>query len=821
MFTKQLRIRNLFALLVMSFMASSSLMNCNGLLGLEGLEYACTPQEVQCNDTTFEVCNDKGRWQSQKTCEGACGSDPVVCGSGQVCNRGSCICVNQQFDTRLSYGVGENPSSVVAADLNGDGQTDLVVANKASNTVSVLLNKGQSTFADKLDFPTGDTPSAVAAADLNSDGHTDLAVANRHGHTVSVLLNKGDGSFEAQPDIPTDPSGPLSITAVDLDGDGQNDLAVAYELGHAVSVLRNKGGGTFEAQPLIFAGFGYGPISIAAADLNSDGQSDLAIAKSETNFDTSNITNAVAVLLNKGQGTFEAQAEIPTGDGPSSIAAADLNGDGLPDLAVTNSGAIEPVPGDPGHSTFVPGNTVSVLLNKGQGAFEPQPNIHTGDEPSSVAAADLNGDGQTDLAVANHSSATVSVLLNKGQGIFTDQLDFPTDVGPNAVAIADLNGDGQKDLAVANSQFYFETSNTVNLLRNMGDGTFVGRAFDTGLDPTFVAAADLNGDGHTDLAVVNAESNTVSVLLNKGDGSFKPKHDLKTGTAPVFVASADLNGDGHADLAIANAESNTVSVLLNMGDGISYERRDFDTGLGPASIALADLNGDDYIDLAVANAGNSNEVGNTVNLLVNNGKGDFQVKGPYFWGLEPRSIVAAELNGDARPDLAVASSNSGVVSVLLNKGGGNFDEASKLDSGGARTVAGADLNGDGYTDLAITKYSYPANVLSVFLNRGDGNFADQLDYSTDPEPTWTESTFVAVADLNGDGLPELTVVNSTNNAMSVFLNNSEGLFLSKLDFLGGPSGSVAAADLNGDDRIDLAVVNPHSNAVRILLNVCP
>ncbi len=201
------------------------------------------------------------------------------------------------------------------------------------------------------------------------------------------------------------------------------------------------------------------------------------------------------------------------GDGSYSVAIADLNADGRPDLAVANAGS----------------SSVSVLLGNGDGTFGVKTDFATGGGPNSVVIANLNADGRPDLAVANENSNTVSVLLGNGDGTFGARTDFGTGGLATSVAIADLNADGRPDLAVAN-----RSSNTVSVLLGNGDGTFeVKTDFGTGSVPRSVAIADLNADGRPDLAVANAGSNTVSVLLNTGSGIPTPT------TLALVNASAD------------------------------------------------------------------------------------------------------------------------------------------------------------------------------------------------------------------------------------------------------------------------------------------
>jgi len=453
-----------------------------------------------------------------------------------------------------------------------------------------------------------------------------------------------------------------------------------------------------EAAPLFQAGFlsydaGNNPQSVAIGDLNADGRPDLAVA----NYDFG--ASTVSVLLGNGDGTFGSKTDFATGDNPVSVAIGDLNGDGRPDLAVANSG-------------FPATNTVSVLLGNGDGTFGSNTDFGTGSEPSSVAIGDLNGDGRPDLAVANEQPpSTVSVLLGNGDGSFGTKTDFGTGASPHSVAIGDLNADGRPDLAVANYG-----TGTVSVLLGNGAGAF-GAKTDFGTDsfPLSVAIGDLNGDGRPDLAVANSSAGTVSVLLGNGDGTFGSKTDFGAGGGSSSVTIGDLNGDRRPDLAVANSVVSTVSVLLGNGDGTFGAHTDFGTGGGgsPQSVVIGDLNGDTRPDLAVANAGSATP-SNTVSVLLGNGDGTFGAHTDFGTGGGSHSVAIGDLNGDRRPDLAVANTDANTVSVLLGNGDGTFGSKTDFGTGdGPSSVAIGYLNNDGWPDLAVANSN--GQTVSVLL----------------------------------------------------------------------------------------------------------
>ncbi|WP_437676623.1 FG-GAP-like repeat-containing protein [Sorangium sp. So ce131] len=640
--------------------------------------------------------------------------------------------------------------------------------------------------------PAGYNPVDVAAADVDGDGDIDLAVVNSGtsefdgaGH-VSVLLNQGNGTF-ADPVSYAVGSVALSIEAADLNGDGHPDLAVANSESADVSVLLNEGDGTFATAVSYPAGAR--PAFVAAADLNGDGHIDLTAANGWA--------GGVSLLLNQGDGTFAAPVEHASGGSTGAVAAADLNGDGRLDLAAVNS--------DNG-DTDMRGN-VSVLLNQGNNTFSAPVSYALHDMPLKVTAADLNGDGHTDLAVVDYIRR-LSVLLNRGDGTFAAPVTYAVGLYASSVAAADLNGDGHPDLAVGS---YTE----VGVLLNQGDGTFAAPV-NHGMVMSLrsVEAADLNGDGRLDLAVTNtAEPGTfwggdVRVLLNQGSGTFASSASYAAGQGWVFgpesVVAADLSGDGHLDLAVANGDSSDVKVLHNRGDGTFGAPVSHAVGVYPLSVAAADLNGDGHPDLAV---GSYTEVA----VLLSQGDGTLAAAIHYAAGSSPVSVAAADLDGDGDPDLAVANSDGGDVSVLLNQGNGTFAAAVHYAAGSSpSSVAAADLDGDGLLDLAVTNAA--SDDVSVLLNQGNGTFAAAVHHAAG---RWARS--VAAADLDGDGDLDLAVANSWSNDVSVLLNQGDGTFAAAVHHdVGAYISAVAAADLDGDGSPDLALAD--GQGAGVLLN---
>ena len=503
------------------------------------------------------------------------------------------------FGLPTHYAVGFSPRSVFSADLDGDGDNDLAVV--AGGNVSVLMNNGDGTFAPKVDYPAGG--SSLFSVDLDGDGDNDLVTSG-----VSVLLNNGDGTFA--PKVDYSPRG-SSLFSADLDGDGDNDLAVA---GRNVSVLLNLSNVTpplivTSISPTFGSELGGTPVTIKGSNFQSG---------ATVTFGDSSVTNVAVGLLGTitlgtpthpvgtvdvivtnpdGQAdTLENGFEVivppppvvtsvnPTSDAelvgtPVSVtikgsnfqrgATVTFGSSVATNIAVVNSTTITAV--TPAHPVGIVDVTVTnpdgqAGIRENGFTFVPalfglRADYAAGNRPGSVFGADVDGDGDYDLAVANYESDNVSVLLNKGDGTFAPEVDYSVENEPSSVFIADLDGDGDNDMAVTNSGSCCDFS--VSVLMNNGDGTLAPK-MDYPAGGFSVFSADVDGDGDNDLV-----TSQVSVLLNNGDGTFAPKVHYQAGSGAISVFSADLDGDGDNHLAVANQNGDNVSVLLNKCWGVS------------------------------------------------------------------------------------------------------------------------------------------------------------------------------------------------------------------------------------------------------------
>jgi hypothetical protein len=389
------------------------------------------------------------------------------------------------------------------------------------NYVLATGTLGAPTFTQQFAQPnppinTGNEPAAAGVGDFNGDGKLDLAIMNADDNAIAILIGNGDGTFTN--------SG--TITGVGTTPCSSNNVP--------------------------------SNCSIAVGDFNHDGKPDLV--------ETSDFDNAVYIYLGNGDGTFTPAPGSPVtvGNFPVAVRTGDFNLDGLLDLVVANAGD----------------NTLSILLGNGDGTFTEASGspVAVGDFPFFLAVADFNGDGRVDVAVTNDDDSTVSVLLSNGDGTFVNAPGSPVYSGnysPCPIIAADFNGDGIVDLAVANfTPDSGQTVSNVVILLGQGDGSFVnapGSPILVGLYPFAMVAADFNQDGNTDLAVDNygdinnPTTQSLTLLLGDGKGGFSASGPpTQLGDSPQDLAPGDFNGDGTTDLAVPNLADFTTSILLNI-----------------------------------------------------------------------------------------------------------------------------------------------------------------------------------------------------------------------------------------------------------------
>ncbi len=482
---------------------------------------------------------------------------------------------NGTFGTPVPVATGGDsqsiPSSILAVDLNNDGHPDLVVANRgyvsvANSSISALLNTGssfQQSFLAPLPLPL--LPDYLADADLNHDGDVDVVAVSQNASAMIVLSGKGDGTFQPPAAYATGNS-PASI-AVDQFADGNSLLIVPDQITDSLwfTIVSPKGG--VGAPP--FDLVGGAPVGIAVADLNSDGETDAVVAGGSNEIsvllskggvlqpavgyspgvgaqavaigemtgggklDVVAVGSGISVLPGTGDGTLKTAINTPLEQTAESVALADFNRDGKLDVAVAVNQGYGTGPGE-----------VEVFHGKGDGTLQaPVTLTVAGMYPEAVAAGDLNADGIPDVAAVMVSgiggSTALAVFLGKGDGTFQAARTFPMQSvagAQSSLMIDDLNHDGKPDIAAVSDG----TSQTIDVLFGDGMGNFkeasVLPVTEENL-PVSIAAADVNGNGSPTLFVAHCCGQTdVTYFPNNGDGAFPTEEQLASGSSPMAVA---------------------------------------------------------------------------------------------------------------------------------------------------------------------------------------------------------------------------------------------------------------------------------------------
>lgn len=670
--------------------------------------------------------------------------DLVTCGQNSGTVRVQLGTADGTFAAPLVYGISQGSSPPVIADLTGDGILDITIADFPNTSVGILPGNGDGTFGDTLKVVTGFQCYTVVAADLNGDSALDLVVAN--WVDVGVLLGMGDGTFGAMSTYPT-PTNAYRLAVGELNGDNHPDVVSSSDYSQ-IAVLFGVGNGAL--QPAVGLVAASAIFEIDVVDATGDGVADVVAG----------LESALAIFPSSGDGSFQARVDVAPGAARGRFAVGDINGDGHPD-AVTTSG-----------NPYITNNHVAMVLGDGLGGFPIQRQVKTIYNPADVVLADFNGDGNADLLTAG-LEGLAALHYGNGDGNFGAVRRYSTGSDPIAVGLDDLDGDSKPDLIVAH-----RTSASFSVRRGVGDGTFgVRRDYDVNvIMPAALALGDLDGDGRADIAVADAPLSSpgagVSVFTGYSNGEFAATHKYFAGPQPAGVAIGDFNGDGARDLVVTDWVANRASVLLNQGNGSFNTAVHYGAGAGATGVAIGDLNGDLHLDVATAN-----RQAGSVTVLLGSGDGSFSTETELVTAPDCRAVAIGLLNEDAIPDLVTANGASATLSVMIGQGGGLFAPATTIPTGRVSTsVAIAQLDGDALADLVVGTGptvnpfgggSLPSNVIAVMVATGGGAFRPPLMFGVEDNPE-----AVAVADLDGEGGPDIAVTNRLSEFVSVLMHNS-------------------------------------------------
>jgi len=588
---------------------------------------------------------------------------------------------------------------------------------------------------------------------------------------------------------------PHGVAAADLNDDGFTDLAVSNHGNRWVSIL-------------------LAALDLAIDDFNHDNIFDIAVACEST--------GTVSVLLGNGaagvgDGTYPPRADYAAGSGASSVAADDFDGDGDIDLAVACSSI----------------DSVAFLKGNGDGTFQGPVRYAVGlpgAAPKDIFCFFANEDTLPDLAVTCSGEDSVAVLDGLGGGAFAAPRKYVSGAEPWGITGGDFNGDDIIDLATANRSGSTASIFIGNGAGGVGDGTFQAALTNgAGNGAWYIQTGDVNNDGVDDLAVSSAYTDLLILLAGVGDGTFSPAVSLDVGDDPAGVAIAQLNGDPYADIAVASRYSDDVSIVAAnpTGDGTMIVKKDYDVGKSPWALLTGDVNEDGILDILASDAQEM-----AVTILLGAGSdstwsGTFLSPESYSAGDWINSMALADLNEDDILDIVTSNRGTNDMTVLIGNGiggvgDGTFQPPVSYPAGQwNRKIVVLDFNGDDILDAFYG--GFLSNTITMFMGNGVAGVGDGTFTLLDSLATGNRPQCIAVEDYDGDGILDLAVVLADDNNMSIRIGGGTGgvwdsTFAAAVTYpIGNYPTYMEAGDLDGGGVLDIVTADMMSDQISVLL----
>lgn len=697
-----------------------------------------------------------------------------------VCCVFSVRCPGEPIFPAQVFITGDSPAAVTFADLDLDGDADLVATNSVDNTVVVRPNDGSGSFGDAVVASTGARPTSMALGDLDADGLLDVVVGQYLAESVGVLRSTGGGQFGSRTDYPVG-GRPVGVAVTSLDSDGHMDLVVGCQDGR-VLVFPGESDGMFGESVLIWSGAGVA--HLVTDDFDADGDQDCLAIEADT--------GRAVFLRNDGGLVFESAAFTILGFQPTGLDTADIDADGRVDCVLSDAS----------------GDRVVMLRGDGIGGFGPLTSIAQITDPNEALIVDLDNDGHLDVLVGTNAFRAGGVWILRGQGPGRGFASEGYEVGAQVtgVAAADLNGDGTLDLGLRAAG----SDRCVVLLADDRQGFVVRRSIPAGNKPVALRAGDLNGDGFTDLVTANESDDELSIMLSTGEPGQFTITPRFAGSLPVNLALIDLDNDADLDIVAGTRSSHGLGVWLNRGDGTFGLRTKVPAGSEVRWFDLSDIDGDGDQDAVIVCA---HSLRRLISVYVNNGGGGLTLHETIEITTFPEGIEVGDFDRDGDPDIVITGGEAEPSIIWANDGSGRFVSADgPIFLRGTESLLCVDVNGDGVEDILASAPS--ADQLGLLLGKPSGGFVEPILII----PARGVGLSLVVADFTGDNIADIAA-ESFDGWIGLYTGDGHGGFEQSAWFAGGFERiAMAAADMNSDAKPDLLVADAWTDAIHLLLN---
>jgi MYXO-CTERM domain-containing protein len=716
------------------------------------------------------------------------------------------------FNDPSVYSVGNTPVAVEVADVDSDGNPDIIAANEFDENVSVIFGDGDGNFGSRITIDLdGNTPLSLALGDFDRDGKQDLAVLDdfdelclfrNTGNRTFAPFNEQDGSIVCEV---VDGSGSIVVRAGDFDGKNGADLVVLNQDSANLTLFTNDGTANFTSRSI--SSVGVTPVDMRVGLINGDVRDDLALVDHDI-FDPEN--TYILLGQSSGLGTLN-QASVELG--PTALALCDLNDDALTDIVSSNDQS---------------NVGISYTLGFGNGSFESSASAPLGATRIGMSigidCADIDDDGLNDFVALNEDGSELRVAFNRSN-------NEPTPTWTTkGTQVTQTPTSGTPQPTSTPTPTVPTVTPTPTVTSSPVPTVPLGRC-DIAVDgePVSVATGDFNRDGNPDVVYADQGQNRVSVLFLKPElfpTSFEcaPQpagRQFALSAKPAAVAVGDLNRDGRLDIAVATS-AGVATLLANPAtEGDFFNPVNHTVGSNPRAVAIADLNRDGRPDIVAADRGD-----NSVSILYGHGDGTFDAVVSLAAGRPLTAVVVTDVNRDGNPDLITASEDTREIVVFLQDATAEkgFRQLTAVSMTAAPTaLVAADFSRDGVPDLAVTLRATNGDgsfqvLTTVVASVGGGvSFQNSALFPTGQRPSAIGAGDFAV-DGPADGILDVVIANSTEDTLTFYLGGASGQFSvprTPLAVGAGPA-SLALADFDRDGKLDVVTADTFGHTLTLL-----